>query len=174
VGLVIGLIAAPAAAVAATFSVVKIVGSNGTKAIVARTGQLSTTVADPNSFRAFHKYGIGASCAPIFTAPSGSSMIVTQITVDVYVVGSQIGVSTSSSCNGLLLDWNTATIGAMVFPLGPGIVIPAGKSLYAFTVGGTGVEMYGYGYTVPVAAAPKLTPTTPVLSSADPQSQGRS
>jgi hypothetical protein len=101
-------------------------------------------------------------------------MIVTQLTVDVYALGNQVGVSTSPSCLGLMLDWNPPTIGAMVFPLGPGIVIPAGKSLYAGTQGGTAAEIYGYGYTVPVAAAPKVTPTTPVLSPAEPQGQGRS
>ena len=174
VGLVIGLIAAPAVAVAATLSVVNIAGPNGTKAVVAKTGQIATTVADPGSFRAFHKYGVIGTCVKIFTAPPGTSMIVTQLTEDVYVKGNQVGVSTGAACVSLMVDWNPPTIGAMVFPLGPGIVIPAGKSLYAIAYGGTAAEIYGYGYTVPVAAAPKVTPTTTVLSPAEPQGQGRS
>jgi hypothetical protein len=45
----------------------------------------------------------------------------------------------------------------MVFPFGPGVVIPAGKSLYGFA--DVSVEVYGYGYLVPVATAPNLTPS---------------
>ena len=159
IGLIAGVVLAPVAAVAATLSVVNIAGTNGARAYVAKTGQISTSVSDPKTFRAFHKYGVNGACQKVYTSPAGQSTIVTQVTIDVFVLGNEIGMSTGASCAGLLLDWNPTAVGAQVFPFGPGIVVPAGKSLYAVTYGGTNSEIYGYGYTVPVADAPATTPT---------------
>jgi hypothetical protein len=158
VGLIVGMVAVPVAAVAATISVVNIAGPKGTKVIVSKPGQLLTAPADPNNFRAFHYYNVPTACTKLYTAPAGSSLILTQVTMDAYTTTSNAtGLSTDAACHNLLTDWNPATIGAMVFPFGPGVVIPAGKSLYGFA--DVSVEVYGYGYLVPVATAPNLTPS---------------
>jgi hypothetical protein len=165
-----GLLLAPTAAVAAVVGVVNIAGPNGTKAVVAKTGQLATAPADPSTFRTFAKYSLGGNvCTKVYTAPPGSSLILTQVTVDAFQVtstlsGNQIAVSTAPTCLKLLVDWNPPSVGAQPFPLGPGNVIPSGHSLYAEAYGTTEAEVYGYGYLVPVKDAP-----TPTGSIAAPQ-----
>jgi hypothetical protein len=170
VGLAIGLIAAPAAAVAATITAVNIIGPNGVRAQVSAAGQLETTPASPSSLRVFYKLGIaGDLCTPIYTAPPGTSLILQQVSVDVFAdpspgSGDTIALSTDDQCQNLLFDDNPSTIGATVFPLGPGIVVPGGHSLYAIGKDLVEGEVYGYGYVVPVADAPTPTLATGSLA----------
>jgi hypothetical protein len=87
------MVAVPVAAVAATISVVNIAGPKGTKVIVSKPGQLLTAPADPNNFRAFHYYNVPTACTKLYTAPAGSSLILTQVTMDAY--------TTTSNATGL-------------------------------------------------------------------------
>jgi hypothetical protein len=166
VGLAIGLIAAPAAAVAATITAVNIIGPTGARAQVSAAGQLETTTAGPSSLRVFYKLGIaGDVCTPIYTAPPGTSLILQQVSVDVFAdpsagSGDNIAVSTDDQCQNLLFDDNPSTIGATVFPLGSGVVVPAGRSLYAIGKDLVEGEIYGYGYVVPNVDAPNPTVAT--------------
>lgn len=163
VGLAIGLIVAPAAAVAATISAVNLIGPNGVKAQVTRAGQLETAPTGPSSLKVFYKLGVsGDECIPVYTAPAGQSLILQQVTLDVFAdpspgSGDDIALSTDSQCQNLLLDDNPAATGAMVFPLGSGVVVPGGHSIYAIAKDEVEGEIYGYGYLVPIADAPSPT-----------------
>jgi hypothetical protein len=167
VGLAIGLIAAPAAAVAATISAVNIIGANGTKAQVTRDGQVEIAPASPTSLKVFYDLDIlGGECQPVYTAPAGYSLVLQQVTVDVFSdaspgSGDTIAMATDADCQNLLFDDNPSTIGATVFPLGSGIVVPAGHRLYAIAQDLVQGEVYGYGYLVPVGDAPTPTLSTP-------------
>jgi hypothetical protein len=166
VGLAVGLILAPAAAVAATIGAVKLVGADNVTAQVTRAGQLETAIAQPTTFRAFYDLNLGGStCDTVYTAPAGYSLIVQQVTIDVFAdttpgSGDTVSVATDNNCQNLLFDDNPPSNGASVFPLGPGIVVPAGHSLYAIAKDNVEAEIYGYGYLVPVADAPSATQST--------------
>jgi hypothetical protein len=167
VGLAIGLVLAPAAAVAATIGAVKLVGADNVTAQVTRAGQLETAIAQPTLFRAFYDLNLGGStCDTVYTAPSGYSLILEQVTIDVFAdttpgSGDTVSVATDDNCQNLLLDENPPSNGATVFPLGSGIVVPAGHSIYAIAKDNVEAEVYGYGYLVPVADAPSATQSTP-------------
>ncbi len=162
-GLALGLVLAGGTAVAATAAVVGLVGPNGARAQVTKAGQLEVAPAAPTSFRAFYVLNVsGATCEPIYTAPAGSSLVLQQVTVDVFTdaspgSGDNVAVTTDPTCLQPVLDVNPASVGATVFPLGSGFVVPAGHHLYAIAKDNVGAELYGYGYLVPVAAAPNAT-----------------
>jgi len=164
-GLAAGILLAPTAAVAAGVSVYSLVGPNGTKAAVTKAGQLQTTTIDPTMFRAFSDYGFTGlnECAREFTVPHGKSLILTDVSWDVWRdptpgSGNDVWLSTSPSCNAPLMDWNPGAIGAQEFSFGQGLVVTQGHSVYASSTGGTlGAEFYAHGYLVPSADAPNPT-----------------
>lgn len=163
VGLAIGLLIAPAAAVAATITAVNLVGPNGVKAQVTRAGQLETVTAPPTTTRVFYDLNLqGGDCRVAYTAPKGYSLILEQVAVDVFgdtTPGSadNVVLATNSSCTNELLADNPGSVGAATFPLGNGVVIPSGRSLYAVAHDNIQAEVYGYGYLVPVSQAPTAT-----------------
>lgn len=172
-GLIVGIVAAPAAAVAATLSVVSLAGPNGSRAVVTKGGQVLTVPASPESARVFHLYGLSSSsgCDKVYTAPHGVSLILTQVNFDVYSdptpgTSNFVSVSTASNCANIFDESNAANVGASIFTFDPGIVIPAGKSIYAEIGGNVSSDFIGYGYVEPVADAPQLTMSTPVWSNA--------
>ena len=166
VALVAGLVLAPAAAVATTtLTGVTITGANHVTAAVTPAGQLETANEPPSAIRSFYFYNIdnGDGCLKAYTAPTGYSFILEQVTVDVWEDTSpgpanNLGLAPQSTCAFLYADENPSGVGATVFPFGPGIVIPSGKSLYAVANGDVDGEIYGYGYLVPTADAPVQTP----------------
>jgi hypothetical protein len=166
-GLLAGVILAPAAAVAATLSTVRIVGTDGVTVSVASSGQLATAAVSPNALHVFHFYNLsGSTCDAVYTSPHGSALVLETITVDVYSAGSpgpgvNLRVASNASCRAQLADVNPSTVGATSIGLSPGVVIPAGKSLYAIGDNNAAAELYGYGYLVPAADAPVGTSAQP-------------
>jgi hypothetical protein len=167
VGVAVGLILAPAAAVAASVGVTSLIGASGTKAEVTGAGQLTSALADASRYRSFTDANLngGGACQTIFTAPRGWSFVLTQITVDAWAdptpgAFNGAAIYTGTGCNRLIADWNPPTIGSFVFPFSPGIVVPAGHSLAAYVNGGVRAEVFGDGYLIPVTSARIATPVT--------------
>lgn len=162
-GLALGLLLATGTAVAATAGVVSLVGPNGVAAQVTRAGQLEVAPAAPATSRAFYDLDLGgAVCTPIYTAPAGESLVLQEVTVDIYAdtspgSGDNVQVTTDAACQDPLFDDNPSSVGATVFPLGSGVVVPAGHRLYAIANDNILAEVYGYGYLVPVRDAPNPT-----------------
>lgn len=163
-GLVVGVVAAPAAAVAATLSVVNLVGPNGSKAVVTKGGQVLTVPANPEAAHTFHYYDLTSStgCTKVYTAPHGVSLVFTQGLVDVWSdttpgSGNFVALSTSPTCSNVFAESNPAVVGAVPFTFDPGIVISSGKSLYADAGANIATDVLGYGYLLPVADAPVTT-----------------
>ncbi len=163
VGLAIGLFIAPAAAVAATITAVNLVGPNGVKAQVTRAGQLETVTAPPGATRVFYDLNVqGGTCKVAYTPPPGYSLILQQVSVDVFAdttpgSADNVAMATNSTCTNALFDDNPGSVGATTFPLGNGVVVPAGKHLYVIARDNIQAEVYGYGYVVPVGQAPNAT-----------------
>lgn len=175
-GVAAGLVLAPTAAVAAGIGMTSLVGPNGTKAAVARTGQVITATADPNEIRGFVSSIEGddseSPCTKLYSPPHGYSFVVTQIVTDTWenpTPGADNDVAiytgtTSQNCKTEVNDVNPPSFGDQVLPFTPGMVIPAGDDISAIAYGGISVELYGLGYLVPSADAPHLTPATPRLA----------
>jgi hypothetical protein len=166
VGVAVGLILAPAAAVAASVGVTSLIGADGTKAVVTGAGQLTTAPADLSRFRSFTNANLAAGgCRTLYTAPHGWTFVLTQITIDAWAdptpgAFNGTAIYMGSGCNRLIADWNPPSIGSFVFPFSPGLVIPAGHSIAAYVNGGVKAEAFGYGYLVPVRSARTATPVT--------------
>jgi len=167
VGVAVGLILAPAAAVAASIGVTSLVGSNGTKVVVTGAGQLTTSPADASTYRSFSDANLNNSgsggCQTLYTAPRGWSFVLTQVTIDAWAdptpgAFNGAAIYMGSGCNRLIADWNPPTIGSFVFPFSPGIVVPTGHSLAAYVNGGVKAEAFGYGYLIPARDARTATP----------------
>lgn len=166
VGVAVGLILAPAAALAATVGVTSLIGANGTKAVVTGAGQLTTSPADVSMFRSFTDANLASGgCRSLYTAPRGWSFVLTQITIDAWAdpkpgAFNGAAIYMGSGCNRLIADWNPPTIGSFVLPFSPGVVIPPGHSVAAYVTGGVRAEAFGYGYLVPARDARTATPVT--------------
>ena len=170
-GVAVGVILAPVAAVAAGAGVTSLVGPNGTKAAVARTGQLLTNPADVNSIRIFTNLdslqagGTSTGCVPLYIVPAGDSLVLTQLTIDTWVdptPGTSNNVifwtgTSGTKCMNPIGDVNPPTFGDTVLPFSPGYVVPAGDDVAGIAGGGVSAEVYAMGYLVPVADAPHLT-----------------
>ncbi|HUD69303.1 MAG TPA: hypothetical protein VMQ40_03590 [Acidimicrobiales bacterium] len=180
VGIAVGLILAPAAAVAAGVGVTSLIGSNGTKAVVTGAGQLTTTPADVSRFRSFTDANLnsgGASgCQTLYTAPRGWTFVLTQITIDAWAdptpgAFNSTAIYMGTGCDRLIADWNPPTIGSFVFPFSPGIVVPRGHSIAAYVDGGVKAEAFGSGYLIPASDARIATPVTETPARAGSPSQ---
>ena len=169
IGVAVGVILAPAAAVAAGIGVTSLVGPNGTKATVARSGQLLTAQADPNMIRDFvadtDGDGSSSGCDKAYGPPKGYSFVLTQISVDTWTNTTPgadndtlilLGTA-KSNCLDPIGDVNSPGIGELTIPFSPGIVVPAGDDVGIVTNGNVNAEAYGEGYLVPSAAAPHPT-----------------
>ena len=166
-GVAVGIILAPAAAVATGVGVTELAGSNGTRATVSRAGQLTTAPADPimwRSFASFNEQG-GSGCVRAYTAPPGYSFVLTDLELDTYADptpgnGQLVSVDVDRGhgpCSGTLMDINPGSVGVTDVPITPGFVIPAGRSISTSSLGTIGAELFGQGYLVPSAAAPHQT-----------------
>jgi hypothetical protein len=167
VALVVGLIMAPAAAVAATLVEVHVVGANGVAASLTRGGQLTTGQASPGTLRAFHYYDLeGSVCEAVYTPPIGYAFVLQSLAIDVFNAGApgpgvNVRVATNAACDAQVADDNPSATGATSYVISPGIVIPSGHSLYAIGDNGIGGEVYGFGYLEPNRDAPTPTGATP-------------
>ena len=149
VGIVIAAILAPVAATAAG-QLVEISSVSGRKADVTRAEQLQ--VAEASSHQFVRAIGVAEplQCNPVITAPSTKAIVVKTATVDVDVlVGNAphyVGLRIGSSCN--LADFalfDFAQPGSEHPDFGPGVVIPAGQTLWVRAVQlRTYVSVYGY------------------------------
>ncbi len=169
VGVAVGLILAPAAAVAAGVGVTSLIGSNGTKVAVTGAGQLATAPADASRYRSFTDANLNSGgatgCQTLYTAPRGWSFVLTQITVDAWAdptpgAFNGAAIYLGTGCTRLIADWNPPTVGAFVFPFSPGIVVPHGHSVAAYVNGGVKAEAFGSGYLIPVSDARIATSVT--------------
>jgi hypothetical protein len=164
VGLVIGLVVAPGAAIAAA-TVVQIVGTNGvTKAQVTPANQLQTAEAAPSSF--VEHSGLlstPGNCTAIATAPANKGLVLKDLYVNIYDnpspgPGQFFTLNKGSTCTtGYVVSINAGSVNGFSVPLGPGFALKAGASLYAETSGSVKAGYYLYGYTVPAGDVPATT-----------------
>jgi hypothetical protein len=180
VGVAVGLILAPAAAVAASVGVTSLIGAGGNRAVVTGAGQLTTAPAAASLYRSFTDANLNSGgaggCQTLYTAPRGWTFVLTQITVDAWADPSPgafngTAIYMGSGCSRLIADWNPPTIGSFVFPFSPGIVVPQGHSIAAYVTGGVKAEAFGEGYLIPVKDATSATPVTETPARAGPPSQ---
>lgn len=165
--LAIALALAPTAAVAATLYRAHVIGADGRVVAVSNAGEVTTASISPDSLRAFHFNNLlSGSCVQVYTAPKGESFVLTALTVNVFVStfagpGVNVRVGTSAGCTDRevaeVADANPGQVGATSFSFDPGIVVTAGRHLYAVADNGTAANVYGYGYVVP--SADDVTPT---------------
>jgi len=164
IGLVVGSILAPAAAVAAT-TVVGIIGPNNVRASVSYAGQLKTVEAQPSNLIVFARNGVVSGGCSTVTANVGTrGYVAKQVVFDVYSQDSTpgpadfIALYTDASCSTQPIAMVTpATVNAWTYPLDPGFGIQAGGGLYAQAFGAVESNVSVYGYTVPTTDVPTTT-----------------
>ena len=162
-GLVVGLLLAPAAAYAAV-NLVGIVGSNGKRAQVTGANQLQTAEATPSQFRTINSFSVG-SCGQIFAVPSTKAFVLKQVLFDVWADPSPGGgefaaIFADNTCSNPIALINPGTVNGYVVPLDPGFALKAGAKLYGNAGGSVGFDIYMSGYFVPKSAVPATTIVT--------------
>jgi hypothetical protein len=164
IGLVVGSILAPAAAVAAQ-TVVGIVGSNNVRAGVTLAGQLRTAEAPPSSMQVYARNGVvSGACSAVASSVGTRGYIAKQIVFNVYAdptpgAGDYVALYTDAACGTQPIAIITpALVNAWTYPLDPGFAIQAGGGLYAEAFGGVESDVTVYGYTVPATDVPATTP----------------
>jgi hypothetical protein len=161
-GLVIGLIVAPAAAVAATFMVLH--GANGAAVNATNDNQLLTAEAPPSTWVSEYGWNDAAgTCSNLPAVSKTRGFVVKQINVD--VLGTASGDSVVYVYRGTGCDSkNTvAEVDANatndVYPFDPGIALPEKGQLSILYNGPVSqVRVQALGYTVPASDAPSYTP----------------
>jgi hypothetical protein len=164
VGLLLGAIALPTAAIAA-FSDVRIVGLSGSpQAQVTPANQLRVATTDPSRYQQFNGSFPNNACTNIGTVHATGGFILKQATFDVRydsVQGSSsFDVHAGANCSGPIIVSVTPTgEGPVHIPLDPGFGLPAGTTISAAS---TGVDANSFllGYTTPTSAVPSITPVT--------------
>ncbi len=165
IGVLVTLLVIPTTAYAA--GALKFVGIEGTstnKADVSPAGQLLATEASADSLFDSGARNINSSTgALMYAPPQHSAGILMSIHLDVY---GDAGASTAyesfyigPSCNteDFLVDSpNPTTVGTVILPYSPGVVIPAGDELCAISTGSIASLASANGYTVPAADAPTV------------------
>lgn len=125
--------------------------STSSEARVDTTGRLLTQVAAPTNFFSQTTIGIQDSCAQIVNPPSGKSVVVTDVTVNIYNLsnpgsGTKLTFFNSPNCGGFEVgNINPSSLGVTTIPFGPGIVVSG------MSVGGQGTigaETFAHGYVV--------------------------
>jgi hypothetical protein len=159
-GLVVGLLLAPAAAYAAA-NLVGIVGSNGKRAQVTGANQLQTAEATPSQFKAINFFGPGA-CDVVYTVPSTKAFVLKQVLFDVYAdptPGSvnYMAISADAACINPIALVNPGSVGGYPIPLEPGFAFKAGAKIYGSTAGNVAGDLYMLGYFVPKSAVGSTT-----------------
>jgi hypothetical protein len=156
VGLVVGLVLAPAGAIAAT-NLVGIVASNGARASVTAAGQLRVAEASPTSFRELKAFST-TGCARLIKVPANDGFIVKSVTFDTFDDPTPGGSNFASvylgaGCNENqeLALVNPGSVGSTTVPLDPGFAVPPNGILTYNVVGNVGADVYVTGYLVPKA-----------------------
>jgi len=161
-GLVIGLIVAPAAAVAATFMVLH--GANGAAVNATNDNQLLTAEAPPSTW--VGEYGWADApgvCSNLPVVSKTRGFVVKQINTDVFSAtagNSVVYLYRGPGCH------SADTIGEadgdgnnVVTPFDPGVALPKGGQISILYNGPANqVRVQVLGYTVPAADAPSYTP----------------
>jgi hypothetical protein len=161
VGLVVGLLLAPAAAIGAA-SLVGIVGQSGKRADVTKANQLQVAAATPGQFRGYRETGIANTCKPAFTAPTTKSYVMTGVTFNVFQnttpgLANWIGLFRDASCTETIVLHNADGLGGFNVPFEPGFGVRAGQTIYTSALGNVRGELYVYGYLVAKGAVPATT-----------------
>jgi hypothetical protein len=177
-GLVLGIIAVVIAitgtALAATGQLVNIAdGSNAARlAKVDSTGSLQvggSVVAKPASARYFthfvHNGGGNGTCSAVANAPADRALVIQDLTLDSYSMPSpQSNHATfyvgTSGCTTYVYDITPGGIGMDHNAFDPGLVVPAGQSLFTLESPSYYANVYGTGYTIPAADAPATVSAT--------------
>jgi hypothetical protein len=165
-GLAIGALLAPAAAIGAA-GLVRIVGSNGKKSEVTAAGQLLTAPAAPSSFRSKVTAGVGNTCVEVFAVPAGKAFVMTSATANVWQnptpgAANFLDINLSNVCNFStpVARVNPPGFGPNVVEFDPGFAVKAGSKVYARTLGDVTADVRIAGYLVPKGAVPASTPST--------------
>jgi hypothetical protein len=164
-GIVLGAVIAPGAALAA-FTDVRVVGVFGSPpAHVTPAYQLRVAEMDPANIRTYRLSADSSSCATV-DVPAGNSFLIRQAQVDVFLNGAPGALGTvyiyaSKSCAGVPIAEVTplSTRQTEQIPFGPGVPVPAGGGFS--TVAGSGAlsaAVHFTGYLMPPAAVPAGTP----------------
>jgi hypothetical protein len=163
IGIVIAAaLLSPVGAVAAG-QLVEISSTSGRKADVTRAEQLQVAEASPHQLMRGRGLALNG-CANVLTAPSSKAIVVKTVILDFYYMsgtGGHFGVlrigDTCSSSVVAIIDVTGITTEHVDF--GPGVVVPAGQSLWVYAEGG-GIDVFPFGYKVPPTAVPATTATT--------------
>jgi hypothetical protein len=164
-GLAIGALLAPAAAIGAA-GLVRIVGSSGKQAQVTAANQLQTSAAGPSQFRGFREGSVSNLCKGAFTVPASKSYVMTGAVLNVYAnptpgLANWIGLFRDAACSQTIVLNNAPGLGATVIPFEPGFGVRGGTTIYTQALGGVRGEVYVHGYFVPKAAVPSTTTVVP-------------
>jgi hypothetical protein len=166
IGVLVTLLVIPTTAYAA--GALKYVGIEGTstnKADVSPAGQLLTTEAGADSLfdSGARNINNGSNGAPMYAPPQHSAGILMSIHLDVYGdagagnAGESFYIGPSCNTEDFLVDSvNPTTVGTVILPCSPGVVIPAGDELCAISTGSIASLASANGYTVPAADAPTV------------------
>jgi hypothetical protein len=165
-GLAIGALLAPAAAISAA-GLVKIVGLSGKQANVNAANQLFTAPTSPSQFRSRYHFGVGNTCVEVYAVPAGKGFILTSATFNTWTnptpgAANFVDLSRASNCDTgqIVARVNPPGFGLSVAEFNPGFALPAGSKLYSKTTGGVIADARIAGYLVPSAAVPSATPGT--------------
>ena len=156
------------AAIAQTTQVNVTDPTSSRKAHVEVGGRLAVQEVPPTSY--FHAQVFGAisasGCVVLATAPSGKALIVSDVRVSVYSVGTTgpghyVAIYNDADCGmaDVFGEVNPGAIGLNVVPFGPGMAIPAGGSVSVRVSGSPAADVYLDGYTVPSSVAPPVGQT---------------
>jgi hypothetical protein len=164
VGLVAGLVIAPAAAVAATAAILH--GANGPAVNATNASQLLTAEAPPSSsVSVFGFVNVAGQCSNLPTANATGGFVVRQIDilVDVNDRSGTFGtaeISEGPGCNANRLFAEAAAgEGTVVLPFTPGIALPKnGVISVRFEGAAAGLTVDVHGYKVPASDAPAYSP----------------
>jgi hypothetical protein len=162
VGIVGGLMLAPAAAVAATFMVLH--GANGPAVNATNASQLLTAEAPPSAWESVVGWNdtVG-SCSNLPTPNASGGFIIRQLDVEM-LVGSGRGTVYFYDGPGCLPGRSIALVdaasGNTVIPFTPGIALPKKGVISARLIGSAaGTQFYVLGYKVPASDVSAPTPT---------------
>jgi hypothetical protein len=163
-GLIVGLVVVPTAAVAST--VIVIAGANHQNVNGTADSQLLTTEAAPSSYEVAEvgKDGVNGCFEVPTTLTKSSAFILKSAEIDIWSLSGSGPYINASIYNGpscgtshIIGDDNPATVGATSLSFGAGYAVAKGKELSVYLDGDIGAEVYLYGYKVPSADVPAST-----------------
>jgi hypothetical protein len=161
VGIIGGLILAPAAAVAATFMLLH--GANGPAVNASNANQLLTAEAPPSAWESVVGWNDSVgSCSNLPTPNASGGFIVRQVDVDM-LPGSGRGTvylydGPGCSAGHTFADVDAAS-GSTVLPFTPGIALPEKGVISVELVGAAaGTQLFVLGYKVPASDVTAPTP----------------